>query len=65
MAIYRIFPEKDTFIFSEQNTGNAGKDEIVEVGGYTGVNDGTGQKNRIQKLMMLLIMKLRLMLLAL
>lgn len=47
MAIYRIFPEKDTFIYTEQNTGNAGKDEIVEVGGYKGVNDGTGQATRI------------------
>lgn len=34
MAVYRIFPEKDTFIFSEYPTGNAGKDEILEVGGY-------------------------------
>lgn len=38
MAIYRIYPEKDTFIFSETNTaglyGNAGKDEILEIGGY-------------------------------
>ena len=47
MAIYRIFPEKDTTIFTEQLTGNAGKDEIIEVGGYTGVNDGTGQAARI------------------
>jgi hypothetical protein len=47
MAIYRIFPEKDTTIFTEQITGNAGKDEIIEVGGYTGVTDGTGQATRI------------------
>lgn len=47
MAIYRLFPEKDTTIFTEQLTGNAGKDEIIEVGGYTGVNDGTGQAARI------------------
>jgi len=47
MAIYRIFPEKDTTIFTEQITGNAGKDEIIEVGGYTGVTDGTGQAARI------------------
>ena len=47
MAIYRIFPEKDTTIFTEQLTGNAGKDEIIEIGGYTGVNDGTGQAARI------------------
>ena len=47
MAIYRIFPEKDTFIYTEQQTGNAGKDEIIEVGGYTGITDGTGQAARI------------------
>lgn len=39
MAIYRIFPEYDTFIFSEVLTGNAGKDEIIEIAGY---KDGTG-----------------------
>ena len=39
MAIYRIFPEKDAFISSEVPTGNAGKDEIIEIGGYS---DTTG-----------------------
>ena len=34
MAIYRIFPENDTFIFTENVTGNAGLDEINEIGGY-------------------------------
>ena len=34
MAIYRIFPEKDTFIFTEAVNGNAGLDEIIEIGGY-------------------------------
>lgn len=47
MAIYRIFPEKDTFIYTDQLTGNAGKDEIIEVGGYPGLTDGTGQATRI------------------
>jgi len=47
MAIYRIFPDKDSTIFTEQNTGNAGKDEIIEVGGYAGSIDGTGQAARI------------------
>lgn len=46
MAVYRIFPEKDTFISTEVPTGNAGKDEIVEIGGYYDVS-GTGQANRI------------------
>jgi hypothetical protein len=34
MAIYKIFPEKDTFISTEVPTGNAGKDEIIEIGTY-------------------------------
>ena len=46
MAVYRIFPEQDTFISTEVPTGNAGKDEIVELGGYPDITD-TGQTNRI------------------
>jgi len=42
MAIYRIFPEKDTTIWSEPNTaglyGNAGKDPILTIGGYPDTN---------------------------
>lgn len=49
MSVYRIYPEKDTTIFSQTDIagryGNAGKDEIVEIGGYTDVN-GRGQTNR-------------------
>lgn len=49
MAIYRIYPEKDTYINSEPSTGgiygNAGKDEILEVGGYTDI-DFVGRTNR-------------------
>lgn len=45
MAIYRIYPESDAFIFSEQSTGNAGKDEILEVGGYRDIS-GTGRTSR-------------------
>jgi len=47
MAIYRIFPEKDTFIFTEPSTGNAGRDEILEIGGFPGTNQETGQASRI------------------
>lgn len=47
MAIYRIFPDKDAFIYSEVPTANAGRDEIVEIGGYPGTIDGTGQASRI------------------
>lgn len=43
MAIYRIYPEKDTFISSKPNLAglyfNAGKDEIVEIGGYPDPSD--------------------------
>ena len=46
MAIYRIFPEKDAFISSEVPTGNAGKDEIIEIGGYSDTT-GLGETNRI------------------
>jgi len=47
MAIYRIFPEKDSFIYTDQLTGNAGKDEILEIGGYPSAIDGTGETSRI------------------
>ena len=46
MAIYRIFPEKDTFIYTDQVTGNAGRDEIVEIGGYPGTFDN-GETSRV------------------
>ena len=46
MAVYRIFPEKDAFISSEVPTGNAGKDEIIEIGGYSDTT-GTGETNRL------------------
>jgi len=46
MAVYRIFPEKDTFISSEVPTGNAGKDEIIEIGGYVATT-GLGETNRL------------------
>jgi len=46
MAVYRIFPEKDTFIFSEASSSNAGLDEIVELGGYYDVT-GIGEASRV------------------
>lgn len=46
MAIYRIFPDKDTFIFTETPLGNAGKDEILELGGYPNSSE-VGQTSRI------------------
>ena len=50
MAIYRIYPEKDTTILSEPNTagvyGNAGLDEILEIRSYPD-DDGIGRSSRI------------------
>jgi len=46
MAVYRIFPEKDSFISSQIPTGNAGKDEIIEIGGYAD-SSLVGQTNRL------------------
>ena len=46
MAVYRIFPEKDTFIFSEASSSNAGLDEIIELGGYYDVT-GEGETSRV------------------
>jgi hypothetical protein len=34
MVVYKIFPEKDAFIWSEQQTQNMGRDEILEVSTY-------------------------------
>lgn len=45
MAIYRIFPESDTFIFTEEVNANAGLDEIIELGGYPVA--GIGQTSRL------------------
>jgi hypothetical protein len=47
MAVYRIFPDKDAFIYSEQLISNTGKDEIVEIAGYPSTLDGTGETSRI------------------
>ena len=49
MAIYRIYPEIDSFIWSLPNDagkyGNAGLDEVVEIGGFPD-SDGLGRTNR-------------------
>ena len=51
MAVYRIFPEKDTTIWNESSItgkyGNAGRDEILEIGGYPDpVDPAQGRTNR-------------------
>ena len=45
MAVYRIFPDSDAFIYTEEITGNAGRDEINEIGGYP--VEGVGNTSRI------------------
>ena len=35
MAVYKLFPEKDTFIYTEVPIANAGYDEMLELGGYS------------------------------
>ena len=45
MAVYRIFPENDTFIYTEDIQGNAGRDEVLELGGYPIA--GVGQTSRM------------------
>lgn len=44
MAIYRIYPEQDTFISSERTGSNAGRDEIVEVGGFPVLEEGKASR---------------------
>lgn len=51
MAIYRVYPEKDTYINSKPTVaglyGNAGLDEIVEIAGYPDPTDSaTGRTKR-------------------
>ena len=48
MAIYRIFPEKDTFIYTEKEEANLGRDEILEVSGYYTSTAGQTARSLIQ-----------------
>ncbi len=34
MAVYKIFPDKDSFLFTEVPSGNSGYDEMLEIGAY-------------------------------
>jgi len=45
MAIYRIYPEQDTFISTEVPTSNQGLDEILEIANYLDIS-GTPRVNR-------------------
>ena len=48
MAVYRIFPEKDTFISSQKPDSNAGLDEIIEIGNYTHFGVTEVSRGRVQ-----------------
>ena len=47
MAVYKIFPEKDAFIWSEQQVQNMGRDEILEISTY---NDPSLVNNNINEI---------------
>ena len=38
MAVYNIFTEKDTFILSKYPSQNTGRDEILDISNYNGIN---------------------------
>ena len=40
MAIFKQFPESDTFIYTEAGTSNHGSDEVLELGGYPLLGQG-------------------------
>ena len=44
MAIFRLYPEKDTFISSERSGSNAGRDEIAEIGGFPVNQEGKASR---------------------
>ena len=48
MAVYKIFPEKDTSIYSEHPSMNAGRDEILEVSSYYKGTDSFVNRTLIQ-----------------
>jgi hypothetical protein len=48
MAVYKLFPSKDTFIYTEIPIGNAGYDEILELGGYPVLDVGHTARILIQ-----------------
>lgn len=45
MAVYRIFPSKDSSIYSQNPVSNTGKDEILEIAGYMD-SAGVGRATR-------------------
>ena len=47
MAIYKIFPEKDTTIYSDYPTLNTGLDQILEIKNSVSSFDANPQVSRI------------------
>jgi len=48
MALYRIFPEKDAFVYTEGPLANTGRDALLEVGGYPTSAGGQTVRSLIQ-----------------
>jgi hypothetical protein len=46
MAVYKIFPEKDTFISKYRSTQNFGRDEILEISNETDITALNADVNR-------------------
>ena len=44
MAVYRVFPSKDSFIYTQKVDNNAGMDEMLEIAGYP--YEGIGRTSR-------------------
>lgn len=48
MAIYKLFSSKDSFIYTEKQLANNGRDELLEVGGYHTSAGGNTLRTLIQ-----------------
>ena len=48
MAIYKLFSTKDSFIYTEKQLANNGRDELLEVGGYNTSAGGQTLRSLIQ-----------------
>ena len=48
MAIYKLFSSKDSFVYTEKPLANVGRDELLEVGGYSTSGGGQTARSFIQ-----------------
>ena len=48
MAIYKLFSSKDSFVYTEKQLANNGRDELLEVGGYNTSAGGQTLRTLIQ-----------------